>query len=73
MPTRYERVAAAIDSAIASGDVQSLILMIEYGPCGCLGRVDGEPQCRCVMTEHQVRGRVSYAALKRGQITLIKN
>jgi len=62
--TRQERVAAMIER----GDPAELLAAWAWGPCACLGPRDGEPKCKCRMTEKQIGNAVSVAALKRGKL-----
>lgn len=48
--------SAFVKSAIERGVVSELLEMATGRPCACLGAVDGEPLCRCMMTSRQVRG-----------------
>jgi hypothetical protein len=57
-----------VDEAIARGDVDELLSLVESGPCACLGAGNGEPLCRCRMNAQQVLHAVAYAALKRGKL-----
>jgi hypothetical protein len=66
--SRRERVQQAIDR----GDLAELLRLVEFGRCACVGAVDGEPLCRCRMSEKQVRDAVSYAALRRGRLMRLK-
>ena len=66
--TRAERV----ERLIQEGDVEKLLARAFPGPCACLGRVDGEPKCRCRMTHRQIGNAVSLFALQRGRLFRLK-
>ena len=65
---KYDNIAAV---AVDRGDVVELLRLVDYGPCACMGPINGEPLCPCQMRSDAVRSLVSYAGLKSGRVVRI--
>jgi len=65
--TRAEWAQQIIDR----GDLEEIRALLPR-PCACMGKVNDEPHCRCVMTFEQVRSQVSLFALRRGKVVRLK-
>lgn len=60
------------EELIATND-PAKIMEFFYASCGCMGKIEGEPLCRCAMISREIRSRISFYALyKLNRIVFLK-